>query len=240
MAFIKIISGVIYIISLLLPYGILYEAAWVRYKGLRIFQLGVMGSSICFLVMITAILEIINYVKYLWVPKAYFYGLRPGLLEKSKEVVNNGKVSVSKIIFTNIAEIALHIMILIVLLVFDMKGVSSGDVWFDSYGPARYLMFLAVFIGIIGSVFGILMANVQAADEMDWWRAVYEGRINASGAYVNTPQKSTAGTRSPSAANPSSRGNPVAERKGSYCPQCGAQCKPGALFCSKCGTKLED
>ena len=50
MAFIKIISGVIYIISLLLPYGILYEAAWVRYKGLRIFQLGVMGSSICFLV----------------------------------------------------------------------------------------------------------------------------------------------------------------------------------------------
>ena len=253
MAGCKIVSGVICMISFILPYGVLYEAAWVHYRGLRFFEFGGIGVAIGTLVLVCGVYDLFGYACYLLAPKIFFVGGRPISKEKAEKVVKNGKVSVTKIKFRHFREIGVYIFLVILNLLLNAKGVSWGDVWFDSYGPAWYLIFLAAGISILGSVLGILMADMQAADELDWWTAVYEGRVDASGAFVDTLKKAAAGTGRNRAVIFSDKAGPVAEQKASsekarpvteqkisYCPQCGAQCVPGALFCIKCGEKLED
>ncbi len=241
MAYCKIASGVMYIIALLLPYGKLYESAWIRYRSMHIYDFGESGLVVTFIVALMGLVQLLVYVEYLWAPKLYYIGgLRSASVEKAEKVLKKGKISAFKYKLLNGIEIAGHVFVIYLNLLYNLEDVSWGENYFDSYGPGRYLIFLAAAVGILGAFWGILLASTQAADELDWWTAVYEGKINSSGAFVNKVAQAASGMKSTRAVKSPDEARPATGQKISYCPRCGAQCKPGALFCKNCGEKIEE
>lgn len=240
MAYCMIASGVIYILSVLLPYGTLYESAMVHYRGMQIFKLGEAGIIVGFLMLILGFLLLIGYTLYLRTPEAFYVILRQATPEKAKKVVQTGNVSVSKIKSEYKIIIVAHILLIVLNLLLNPDDEFRGSVYFDGYGPGRYLMFLGAIIGIIGGFLGIKLADMQAADELEFWTAVDEGRVSTSGVLMNTLNQLTSGTKSSHTVKPSEQAKPEADQEYTFCPQCGARCKSGAKFCSSCGEKLED